>query len=150
MPWVTHTLGGIDLLFTNPASSDYLVEDTSNPPEEEDGSEYEVLNGGSGARLTSFSIGKAPHILDIICIGDDRGEADEKRQALQDKLDLAIGGAVVLYEYKEDDSQPEATQWRVLGGIVRPRWRTSQNEQIFALAGRAVSLAKVVMNLSKG
>lgn len=150
MAWVQHTLGSLDLLFTDPATSTYFVEDMGEPPEDEIGDSYVNLNDGAGARMAGFVVGKAPLTLDIICLGDDQQAADDARDALQDQIDAAMGGSVITYEYQTDASQPEPVMWRILGGRVRPRWHTGQgNEQIFALAGRSIALAKVVLNLSR-
>lgn len=145
MTWTVHDLGGIDLLDT----SAYYVEITSNPPEERIEERYVPLNSGSGARLAQFMVAEAPAILDVICVGTSRLEADENRDALQDVIDDAINGSVVTYSYQEDASQPEPTSWRIIGGKVRARWRTGENEEIFSVGGRYFSLARVLLTLSK-
>lgn len=150
MGWVVHSLGGISLLFTDPLTSTYMVEDMDEPPEEEIGDEYANLNNGAGARLSKFSVGKAPFGFSVICLGSDQGVADEARDALQDKITLAMGGTVVTYEYQEDATQPEPISWRVLGGRVRHRWHSGKGEQIFGIYGRYTALARVTLNLSKG
>lgn len=147
--WVVHSLGGISLLFTDVASSTYLVEDIANPPEEKINEEYVDLGDGAGARLSAFSISEAPHTLDVICLGSDQAAADAARQALQAKIDLAIGGVDVSYEYQLDPSQPEPSSWKVVGGRVRERWLDSENVHLIGLAGRYVACAKVYLTLSK-
>lgn len=149
--WAVHTLGGIDLRFTDPAVSAYFVEDIADPPEEKTNEQYVALNDGAGARLASFSVGEAPITLDVICLGASQDEADANRDALQAVIDAAISGDDVTYEYKRDAAQAENTIWLVQGGIVRPRWRTGDgNQQIFGLYGRYTSPARVVLTLSKG
>lgn len=150
MPWVAHNLGSLSLLNTGWDTTPYICEDAGSPPEEEFNAEYRYLGMGAGVRLANFHIGKAPSVLWLWGVGDDQGEADERRQAIQDQIDLALGGTVVTYQYQVDASAPMYS-WRIAGGIMVPQWHDSQGQQVFGLPnGRFISIGKVNLDLSKG
>lgn len=148
--WVVHSLNGIDLLYDDPATSTYFVEDTAEPPEQRiDEAFVAIGSGSSGVRVQYYNELEAPHSIDVIGVGATVGEAEAALAALQTQCDMAINGYDVTYEYQLD-STSSLVSWRVLRGKLRPRWHTAEEHVvIFGLAGRAISLGKLDLILSK-
>lgn len=118
-----HTLGGLDLVFVDVATSSYVLPDVLGDMDEKRTEEFVELRAADGARQSYSRGGEIGVDLGIIAFGDTLDEAEDRRLDIEAVLIAARNskstGSIVTYVEK-DESNAVAKTWRLIGGQLHP------------------------------